>query len=109
MAVNSDLSVRALKEGGRPINHEQDRLEVVAGLGAIDLVTLFDGQTAERVAEAVQPAVYVKGGDYSSDPMSDRFPVEGHIVSMHGGEVHIVDYVPGRSTSDILARIRARS
>lgn len=109
VAVNSDASVRDLKEPGRPINREQDRLQVVAGLGAVDLVTLFADRTAEVVAEKVIPDVYVKGGDYSADPDSDRFPIEGHMVLSTGGEVRIIELVQGYSTSDLITRIRAAS
>jgi glycerol-3-phosphate cytidylyltransferase len=105
VAVNSDASVRRLKGTGRPIVPERDRAEIVAGLRAVDLVVIFDDDTAARLVRAVRPAVYVKGGDYSSDPESERFPPEGRTVLEYGGAVTIVPHVQGRSTSDTVRRL----
>jgi rfaE bifunctional protein nucleotidyltransferase chain/domain len=105
VAVNSDASVRAYKGPGRPLNHEGDRVQVVAALEAVDLVTMFDDLTADHVVRAVRPDVYVKGGDYSSDPDSARFPPEGRTVLECGGQVRIVEYVPDRSTTQLIERM----
>lgn len=107
VAINDDESVRAIKEPGRPINPAADRAEVIAALEAVDIVTVFGDRTAEHVTDLVAPDVYVKGGDYSSDPDSDRFPAEGHIARRHGGEVRILNLVPGHSTTAVLGRLRA--
>jgi bifunctional ADP-heptose synthase (sugar kinase/adenylyltransferase) len=58
---------------------------------------------------AVQPAVYVKGGDYSADPDDPRFPVEGRAATAYGGIVAVIDYVSGHSTTEIVERLRAVS
>jgi rfaE bifunctional protein nucleotidyltransferase chain/domain len=107
VAVNGDRSVRRLKGPNRPITGEQDRAAVVAALEAVDLVTIFHEDTAESLVKEICPAVYVKGGDYSSDPASESFPVEGHVVLRQGGEVRVVGYVPGRSSTDTLQRLQA--
>jgi rfaE bifunctional protein nucleotidyltransferase chain/domain len=104
VGVNSDRSVRALKGRGRPIVCEADRAEIVAALEVVDYVTIFDEDTASELVAEVQPAVYTKGGDYSSNPSSDGFPVEGRAVLGYGGRVEIIGYVEGKSTTEILRR-----
>lgn len=104
VGLNSDASVARLKGPGRPINSAEDRAEVLAGLTAVDYVVVFDDDTATSVVETIKPAVYVKGGDYSGDRSSPRFPPEGHAALANGGAVSIVDLAPGRSTSQILRR-----
>jgi len=108
VGVNSDASVRRIKGNGRPVMPERERAEVLAALEAVDFVTVFDEETAHRLVEELRPAVYVKGGDYSSDPHSVSFPVEGHDVIALGGSVEVVDYVPNHSTSRILRRLEER-
>lgn len=105
VGVNSDESVRRLKGAGRPVTGEHDRAEVVAALEAVDFVTVFEEDTATELVTAVQPDVYVKGGDYSADPDAPGFPVEGHMVRAYGGEVRIIPFVAGHSTTGILRRV----
>ena len=62
VAVNSDESVRSLKGSGRPVNAEHDRMEVLAALGCVDYVVLFDSPRVTSVINAVGPQLYVKGG-----------------------------------------------
>lgn len=104
VAVNGDESVRRLKGHGRPLIPEAERAEVVAGLAAVDWVVVFHEDTAESLVSSVRPAVYVKGGDYSADARSPRFPPEGRAAQAVGGMVRILELVPGRSTSAILER-----
>jgi rfaE bifunctional protein nucleotidyltransferase chain/domain len=106
VGVNSDESVRRLKGPGRPINTAADRMEVLAALAVVDYVTVFDGVTATELVQAVQPTVYVKGGDYSDDPADTQFPIEGHTVLEHGGQVRIIRFEPGYSTSQLVAKIQ---
>jgi rfaE bifunctional protein nucleotidyltransferase chain/domain len=87
VAINSDNSVRALKGPPRPLTPEKERAEIVAALACVTYVTLFDCTTAVSLIEVVQPAVYVKGGDYSSESTSSRFPPEARAVHGYGGEV----------------------
>ncbi len=105
VGVNSDDSVRRLKGAGRPVTGEDDRAEILAALETVDFVTIFDEDTATELVAAVQPDVYVKGGDYSPDPDAPGFPVEARTVLGYGGEVRIIPFVPGRSTTGILRRM----
>lgn len=105
VGVNADDSVRRLKGSGRPVTGEADRAEILAALEAVDFVTIFDEDTASELVAAVRPDVYVKGGDYSADPQDPSFPIEGHTVLAHGGEVRVLPFVPGRSTTAILSRV----
>src|SRR5205823_5218217 len=69
IGLNSDRSVRALKGVGRPLNNERDRAEVLAALEFVDFVTIFPEIRATRFIEATRPAVYAKGGDYTSETL----------------------------------------
>lgn len=109
VGLNSDTSTHKLKGPGRPITPEDERAEILYSLKSVNFVTIFDEDTATELVEAVQPSVYVKGGDYSRDPESTRFPIEGTAVALYGGEIRIIDYVPGRSTSGILNKLRGRT
>ena len=105
VAVNGDESVRALKGEGRPINSATDRAEVVAALGCVDYVTIFAEGRVTRVIEAVRPAVYVKGGDYTVESLNTE---ELAALRMIGTQVEILPLVPGKSTSQLLSRIDGR-
>jgi rfaE bifunctional protein nucleotidyltransferase chain/domain len=105
VAINSDRSVREIKGAGRPLNAEANRAEVVAALECVDYVVIFDGATAAQVVASVRPAIYVKGGDYSSIPDDDSFPPEGHVVRGYGGQVVILPYVANHSTSSLIAAL----
>jgi rfaE bifunctional protein nucleotidyltransferase chain/domain len=106
VALNDDASVQRLKGRTRPINSVDDRAEVLAALQDVDFITIFGEDDARQVVEEIRPAVYVKGGDYDSDPRSARFPPEGKIVIAYGGTVKILPYLPGRSTSGLVERLR---
>jgi D-beta-D-heptose 7-phosphate kinase/D-beta-D-heptose 1-phosphate adenosyltransferase len=101
VAVNSDASTRRLKGADRPFQPEEDRARLVAGLRCVDAVTLFDEDTPEALIRALLPDVLVKGADYEG-----REVVGADAVRAAGGEVRLVDLEPGRSTSDLAARIR---
>src|SRR6186997_432598 len=66
VGINSDASVRGYKGPGRPVIPQEERAEIVASLRAVDYVTIFDEPTAIHLVEALQPDIYVKGGDYSA-------------------------------------------
>jgi rfaE bifunctional protein nucleotidyltransferase chain/domain/rfaE bifunctional protein kinase chain/domain len=102
VGVNSDDSVRGLKGPGRPVNSAEDRAAVLAALSCVDHVVVFDGEDAVALVDLVRPDVYVKGGDYTPDMLP-----EAAAVRAHGGEVRIVDYLPERSSSAVIERIRA--
>lgn len=105
VGLNGDESVRALKGEGRPVNGEQDRATVLAGLAAVDAVTIFAEPDALRLLETVKPDVYVKGGDYTIDTINQP---ERRLVEGQGGKVVILPGVEGRSTTAILERAGSR-
>jgi D-beta-D-heptose 7-phosphate kinase/D-beta-D-heptose 1-phosphate adenosyltransferase len=101
VGVNSDASVKRLKGEGRPVQDESARSEVLAALEAVDLVAIFEEDTPLRLITQIRPSVLVKGGDYT------REQVVGHeIVEAGGGEVLLVDILPGFSTTSLVKRAR---
>jgi D-beta-D-heptose 7-phosphate kinase / D-beta-D-heptose 1-phosphate adenosyltransferase len=101
VGLNSDASVKRLKGEGRPVQDERARAEVLAALEAVDLVAIFEEDTPIRLIAAIKPSVLVKGGDYT------REQVVGHqIVEACGGEVLLVDILPGFSTTTLVDRAR---
>jgi D-beta-D-heptose 7-phosphate kinase/D-beta-D-heptose 1-phosphate adenosyltransferase len=101
LGLNSDASVTRLKGEGRPVQHVQARAEVLAALEAVDLVVVFEEDTPLALIERVKPTVLVKGGDYT------RETVVGHeIVEALGGQIVLVDLVPGHSTTSMVERSR---
>jgi rfaE bifunctional protein nucleotidyltransferase chain/domain len=103
VGVNGDASVRELKGEGRPVNGENDRAEVVAGLGCVDAVVIFPEKRATRFLESVKPDLYVKGGDYQADQL-DKDELEA--VNKGGGRVQVLDLTPGRSTTAVLQKLK---
>jgi D-beta-D-heptose 7-phosphate kinase/D-beta-D-heptose 1-phosphate adenosyltransferase len=103
VGINSDASVKRLKGKGRPIQGERARAEVLAGLEAVDLVVVFGQDTPLELIRRIKPSVLVKGGDYRRDQVVGR-----ELVEAQGGEVVLVDLVPGFSTTRIVARSRKK-
>jgi formyltetrahydrofolate-dependent phosphoribosylglycinamide formyltransferase len=103
VAINSDASVRALKGPTRPINPELDRAEVIAALRCVDAVVLFEDQRATRLIEQIQPHLYAKGGDYTPESLD---PEERAALGKVGAEIRILPLVPGRSTTNIVAKLQ---
>ncbi|WP_430647336.1 D-glycero-beta-D-manno-heptose 1-phosphate adenylyltransferase [Agromyces sp. GXS1127] len=101
VGVNSDDSVRRLKGPDRPVNSAEDRAGLLAALEWVDYVAVFAEDTPIALIEQLRPDVYVKGGDYSPEMLP-----ETPIVESYGGEVRLVDYVPDRSTTSLMHRIR---
>ena len=100
VAVNDDDSVRRLKGAGRPVNTVEDRMAVLAALEAVDFVLPFSEDTPERLVDMVAPDTLVKGGDYTVEQIA------GHeSVLARGGDVMILDFVPGHSTTEMIERI----
>jgi D-beta-D-heptose 7-phosphate kinase/D-beta-D-heptose 1-phosphate adenosyltransferase len=101
VGLNGDASVRRLKGEGRPLQEVHARAEVLAALEAVDLVVVFDQDTPLELIRRVRPKVLAKGGDYR------REEVVGHeLVESDGGEVILVNLMPGFSTSKIVRRSR---
>ncbi len=84
------------------MQHVQARAELLAALEAVDLVVVFDENTPEKLIAHVKPTVLVKGGDYSREQVVGR-----EIVEAQGGEVVLIELVPGHSTSAMVERSRA--
>jgi rfaE bifunctional protein nucleotidyltransferase chain/domain len=106
VGINGDESVRILKGANRPINNERDRAEVLAALEAVDFVTIFPEARATRVIEAVRPAVYVKGGDYTPEALNAE---ERDALDHVGSEIQIIPFEPGYSTSRLIQRLGVSS
>lgn len=104
VAINGDDSTRRLKGEKRPLIPQAERAELLTGLACVDFVVIFDELTAERVVEALEPDVYVKGGDYAG---AARWP-EAELVTRQGGQVRVLPFVNGYSTSQLIQRILER-
>ena len=101
VGLNTDESVRLLKGPGRPLVPEEERAEVLAALECVDCVILFGDSTPARLIEAIVPDVLTKGGDYTVET------VVGHeTVQKAGGKVLIIPFVPGRSTTAMLEKLK---
>jgi D-glycero-beta-D-manno-heptose 1-phosphate adenylyltransferase len=103
VGLNGDQSVRELKGIGRPVNNESDRAELLAALECVDFIMIFPEKRATRFIEAARPAIYVKGGDYSSDTLNAE---EQALLREIGAKVRILPFAPGYSTSELLERLR---
>ena len=101
VAVNDDDSVRRLKGESRPINKLEDRMLVLAGLAAVDWVVPFSEDTPAELIAAILPDVLVKGGDYQPDEIAG-----GKDVLRNGGEVRVLSFRDGHSTSRIVEKLR---
>lgn len=99
VGVNSDSSIRRIKPG-RPVNSEEDRVEVLAALCMVDYVTIFTESTPYRLIKALRPDVLVKGGDWKKEE------IIGHDIV---GETYSLPYVKDASTTDIIDKIRRLS
>ena len=100
VAVNDDDSVRRLKGDARPVNAIADRMAVLVGLAAVDYVLPFSEDTPAKLIEALAPDVLVKGGDYVVEEIA------GHeSVMARGGEVVVLDFLEGHSTSSLIERL----
>jgi len=105
VGINDDEGVKALKGEGRPVNCQEDRLEIIAGLESVDAVCVFPGTKATEFLKLVRPNVWIKGGDYSMNSLNSA---EKHAVESCGGRIMLLPLTPGRSTSEIIERMRVR-
>ncbi len=101
VGLNTDSSVQRLKGPTRPVTHEQDRLFQVASLLCTDAVCLFDEDTPLELIQLLKPDILVKGGDYNINTI-----VGADFVQENGGEVHVIPFVEGYSTTSIIDRIK---
>ena len=102
IGLNGDRSVHELKGAGRPITIESDRAEILAALACVDLVTIFPEIRATKFLAAVHPAVYVKGGDYTSETLDQE---ERAILKEIGAAIRLIPFHTGYSTSGLIEQI----
>jgi rfaE bifunctional protein nucleotidyltransferase chain/domain len=102
VGLNGDESVRQLKGSGRPINKERDRAEVLAALECVDFVTVFPELRATKFIQAAAPAIYAKGGDYSSETLNAE---ERAMLEKIGAKIDIIPFEKGYSTSGLLEKM----
>ena len=101
VGLNSDASVRRLKDEGRPINSENDRAELLASLEFVDYIVVFEEDTPYELIREIEPDVLVKGGDYAPENVVGK-----ELVEARGGKLVLIDFVEGKSTTGIIHKIR---
>jgi D-beta-D-heptose 7-phosphate kinase/D-beta-D-heptose 1-phosphate adenosyltransferase len=103
VGVNSDRSVRSLKGPNRPILPEEERAEILSGLESVNYITIFDEPTPLELISTLQPHILVKGGDWTKEATVGK-----EVVERSGGEVVILPFVEGSSTSNLIEAILKR-
>jgi rfaE bifunctional protein nucleotidyltransferase chain/domain len=110
VALNTDDSVRRQEKGeDRPVNNEEARALVLAGLGFVDLVIFFNADTPIAEISELIPDILVKGADYDpseKDQTSKKYIVGSDVVRQNGGEVKVIDLVNGFSTTAIISKLK---
>ena len=101
IGINSDASVKRLKGESRPINNEASRLLMLSCLGMTDGVILFEEDTPYELIQLIQPDILIKGGDYSQDTI-----VGAELVKASGGQVVVIEFEEGFSTTGTIAKIK---
>ena len=104
VAINSDSSMRAIKDAGRPILHQDERITLVSALACVDYVVVFDEPDVSHVLEVLRPAIHAKGTDYTEQTVPER----DKVLAL-GGTVRIAGDAKNHSTRDIIARILEKS
>lgn len=102
VGLNSDESTKAIKGEERPFNNEEDRAALLAGLECVDYVTLFSETTPINLIKSVKPDLLVKGADYSADEVVGK-----DVVESFGGEVKLIPFKEGFSTSRLIDKIKS--
>ena len=101
VGLNSDSSVKKIKGETRPVNNEKDRAEVLSELNCVDYVIIFDEQSPAELMDRIKPDVYTKGADYTLETLP-----EAPVVIKNNIEVHFIDFVEGKSATNILKSIQ---
>jgi D-beta-D-heptose 7-phosphate kinase / D-beta-D-heptose 1-phosphate adenosyltransferase len=107
VCLNSDASVTALKGPDRPLVPQADRCRLLAALGCVDAVVIFDEATPEAVLSWLRPDIWVKGGDYGTGGGDEPDLPEARVVRRWGGQTVVVPYLDGRSTTRMIAAARS--
>ena len=98
--LNSDKSVKSIKGDDRPINNEMDRAELLCALNCVDFVVFFDESSPAQLLDEIKPDVYTKGADYTMETLPER-----DIMIKNGTKVEFIDFVQGKSTTNIINKI----
>ncbi len=101
VGINSDEGVRQLKGANRPFVPERERAELIAGLRAVDLVTIFPEPTVKELLLAIRPDVHAKGTDYTEETVPER-----DIVQSFGGRVVIVGDPKNHSSTEMIEQLK---
>ena len=104
VGMNSDSSVTKLKGPQRPLVGEEDRAFILSQLVSVDAVVVFSEETPYELIKQIKPDVLIKGGDYQIHEVVGRDIVEGN-----GGKVVLIPLVTGRSTTNIIEKIRSQN
>jgi D-beta-D-heptose 7-phosphate kinase/D-beta-D-heptose 1-phosphate adenosyltransferase len=100
LGLNNDASVRRLKGEKRPLIGEAERAHILSALDCVDYLVLFSEDTPMKLIETLRPAVLVKGGDYTPAGVVGK-----ELVESYGGRVELVEFVDGKSTTNIIEKI----
>ena len=100
LGLNSDDSIRRLKGPSRPLIGQEERAHILAALNCVDYVIVFNEDTPLEVITTLRPDILVKGGDYTPDGVVGR-----ELVESYGGQVELIDFVDGKSTTNIINKI----
>ena len=100
VGINSDISVKKIKDKNRPIIQEKERALIVSNLRAVDYVVLFDEETPDNLINKIIPDILVKGADWDIDKIVGK-----DIVLKNGGEVKSIEFIIQQSTSKIIESI----
>ena len=98
--LNSDKSVKLIKGDSRPINNENDRAEMLTALSCVDYVVLFEEKSPALLLGKIKPDIYTKGADYTIDTLPER-----DVVTKNGIKVEFIEFVQGKSTTNIINKI----
>lgn len=98
--LNSDKSVKSIKGDDRPVNNENDRAEILTALSCVDFVVMFDEDSPASLLDEIKPDVYTKGADYNMETLPER-----EIMIKNGTRVEFIEFVQGKSTTNIIQKI----
>ncbi len=101
LGLNTDSSIKRLKGNDRPINNEKERVEILSSLAYVDYIVLFDEDTPLNIIKMINPDILVKGSDYKNKEV-----VGSDIVLKNGGRVELIDLIEGKSTTNIINRLK---
>lgn len=101
IGINSDESVKKIKQQNRPINKLLDRMIVLDSIKYVDYVVPFNEETPENLIKIIKPDVLTKGGDWN-----EKDVVGSNFVKSYGGKTVIIPYIKGKSTTNTIKKIR---